>query len=27
MIHDYWEDDTPEDVAKEINEWLEEDET
>jgi len=27
MIHDYWEDDTPEDVAKEIKESLEEDET
>jgi len=26
MIHDYWEDDTPEDVAKEIKESLEEDE-
>jgi len=27
MIHDYWEDDCPPDVAKEINEWLEEDDT
>jgi len=26
-MDNYWEDDTPEDVAKEINEWLEEDET
>jgi len=26
-MNNYWEDDTPEDVAKEINEWLEEDET
>jgi len=26
MIHDYWEDDTPEDVAKEIKGSLEEDE-
>jgi len=26
-MDNYWEDDTPEDVAKEINEWLKEDET
>jgi len=26
-MDDYWEDDCPPDVAKEINEWLEEDET
>jgi len=26
-MQDYWEDDTPEDVAKEIKESLEEDET